>query len=229
MISEFFLLCEQIAGPAFVLRADDALARYRSSISGETREIPGCVLPGSVQEVQRIVQAANRFRVPIHPISTGKNWGLGSALPAKDGAVIVDLGRLNAIREVNVQYGYAVVEPGVTQRQLYEYLREKQIPYMLDLTGSAAQSSIVGNVLEGGVGYCGLRFEQSSGFEVVLGDGTMLHTGYGHFGNARLQHLHRYGVGPHLDGLFMQSGFGIGNRVTAGCRGSVCGDSLAEG
>ncbi|MEW6470571.1 MAG: FAD-binding oxidoreductase [Bacteroidota bacterium] len=209
MISEFLQDCQKVSGVSQVMHESQTLARYHASISGEQRRIAGCVRPGSVAEVQEIVRLANRYRTPIYPISTGKNWGLGSALPVRDGAVILDLGRLNKIREVNTRYGYAVIEPGVTQQQLYNYLQEKQLPYALDLTGSAAESSIIGNILEGGLGFCGLRFEQSSGFEVVLADGTLLQTGYGHFENPLLQHLYRYGVGPFVDGLFVQSSFGI--------------------
>ena len=35
-------------------------------------------------EVQAIVRAANNYHVPLYPISTGNNWGYGSAQPARD-------------------------------------------------------------------------------------------------------------------------------------------------
>jgi len=43
-------------------------------------------------------------------------------MPVQDGATIVDLRRMDKIHEVNVQHGYAVIEAGVTQKQLYQYL-----------------------------------------------------------------------------------------------------------
>ncbi len=78
-----------------------------------------CVLRArTVDQVVRIVQIARRFKTPLHPISRGRNWGMGSRLPPRDGTAILDLSGLDRIREINVGGRYAVVEPGVTQGQL---------------------------------------------------------------------------------------------------------------
>src|SRR3546814_8809505 len=55
----------------------------------------------------------------------------------------------------------------------------------------------------------GNRAQYISGLEIVLADGRVLRTGFGHFDMARSSHLFPYGIGPALDGLFVQSSLGI--------------------
>jgi 4-cresol dehydrogenase (hydroxylating) len=212
--AEFWTECQAIVGGQNMLVGLEAIEAYTRSVSAEKRHLLGVVRPGNTEEVQLLVKLARHHKQPLYPISTGKNWGLGSRLPARDGCVIVDLGRMNRIREVNAEFSYAVVEPGVTQRQLYQYLVERNLPYHFDVIGSAADTSIVGNILEGGVGYIGLRFEAACNYEVVTGMGHLLQTGFGHYQNAATRNLHKYGIGPSLDGLFMLSNLGIVTALT---------------
>lgn len=186
-----------------------ALAPYEASVSGVRRRIAGVVRPSSTDEVQQVVEIANRFLLPLYPISRGRNWGLGSRLPVQDGACVVDLSRMNRIREVNAKHHYAVVEPGVTQEQLHAHLRERGLPLIINVIGSGLQTSMLGNALERGIGYFASRANSLSGMEVVLGNGRVLRTGFGHYPEATTTHIYKYGVGPGLDGLFYQSNFGI--------------------
>jgi 4-cresol dehydrogenase (hydroxylating) len=179
--------------------------------------LPAAVIrPGTTREVQEIVQIANRYGVPIHAVSRGKNWGYGDACASTDGQVIVELTRMNAIREINVDLGYAVIEPGVSQGQMYQFLRENNIPLMLDVTGAGPDASIVGNILQRGFGHTpyGDRFRHTSGFEVILRDGRLINTGFGKFVNAQAARVFPWGLGPWIDGLFTQSDLGI---VTSAC------------
>jgi 4-cresol dehydrogenase (hydroxylating) len=50
--------------------------------------------------------------------------------------------------------------------------------------------------------------------EVVLPDGRLLRTGFGHYDNAQAAAVYKWGVGPYLDGLFTQSNLGIVTRLT---------------
>jgi FAD/FMN-containing dehydrogenase len=52
------------------------------------------------------------------------------------------------------------------------------------------------------------------GLEVVLATGECIHTGFGRFGAGPLAPLHRWGVGPTLDGLFSQSSLGVVTQMT---------------
>src|SRR5689334_2682251 len=42
-----------------------------------TQTIPAILRPASRVELQECVHIANRFRIPIYPVSSGKNWGYG--------------------------------------------------------------------------------------------------------------------------------------------------------
>jgi len=196
-------------GDDYVLTDEPSLAPYANNVSGVKRHIPAVLLPSSTSEVQQLVAVANQFKVPLHPISCGRNWGFGSRLPVKDGTVIVDLGRMKAIREVNVTHHYAVVEPGVTQGQMYRHLEENKLPLVLNVTGTSCEASLIGNALERGIGYFESRAEALTGLEVVLGNGQILRTGFGHYPDAKTAHIYRYGIGPSYEGLFFQSNFGI--------------------
>jgi 4-cresol dehydrogenase (hydroxylating) len=197
--------------------ADDAatLERYGRTTQHEGT-LPCCVLyPRTTEEVQAVVRVAAKHRVPLHPISRGKNWGYGDKCAAVSGAAVVDLSRMDRILEVNTELAYTVIEPGVSQQALHDYLREHQTGLWLDCTGAGPDSSIVGNTLDRGFGHTryGDHFLTACGMEIVLPDGEILRTGFGHFPQATTAQVYRYGVGPFLDGLFCQSNFGIVTRL----------------
>src|SRR6516164_6090491 len=146
--------------PERITQTDAAtIRRYSENVSGLQRVIAAVLYPESVDDVKEIVRTANQFRMPLYPISTGCNWGLGSKLPVRDGAAIVDLCRMNRIHEINERHGYAVVEPGVTQRKLYEQLKDNHSAYFLNVTGSGADTSVLGNALDRGIAHHGPRAE----------------------------------------------------------------------
>ncbi|MEM7296817.1 MAG: FAD-dependent oxidoreductase [Bacteroidota bacterium] len=115
------------------------------------RNIPKIWTPNSISDLKQILQKANRERQPIYPISTGHNWGLGSKLPVVD-SELINLSRLNKIVEVNEELAYARIQPGVTQKQLSEYLAKNHTGLILNVTGSDAHSSILANAIERGSG-----------------------------------------------------------------------------
>jgi 4-cresol dehydrogenase (hydroxylating) flavoprotein subunit len=198
-------------GEEFVTTDPKIMRHYgRTTLSKSTTPI-AVAKPKNTMEVIEVVKIANRFDTGIYPISRGKNWGYGSACAVCDGQVILDLSRMNSILEVNEDLAYALIEPGVTQIQLIEYLHRHNLPLWLDCTGSGPDSSILGNTLERGFGHTpyGDHFLHSCGMEIVLGDGRMLKTGFGHYDNSKATHVFKYGIGPYIDGIFTQSNFGI--------------------
>jgi 4-cresol dehydrogenase (hydroxylating) len=186
----------------------DLLLRNTTGFAPKT--VIAALRPRSVDEVIPIVRTARVHKVPLYPFSTGKNWGLGSRVPPRDGCVLLDLGRLNRIREVNEKHHYAIIEPGVTQLQLSASLRERGLRLLLNVTGSSPKSSVLGNLLERGTGFRNQRTEDIRGLEVVLGTGERIRTGYwGDRESRREIHHYKYGMGPYLDGLFTQSNYGV--------------------
>ena len=74
-------------------------------------------------------------------------------------------------REYIVTNPVAVIEPGVTQMQLYDFLQNHCPELTFNVTGSGKETSIIGNALDRGVGYIGPRREDLFGLEIVLGTG----------------------------------------------------------
>jgi 4-cresol dehydrogenase (hydroxylating) flavoprotein subunit len=209
---------EAALGSAHVVCDPASLEREHANVSAFERRVHAVLLPASTEEVQAIVRIARLHRVPLNPLSTGKNWGLGSRLPVRSGSVTVDLRRMNAVRELNANGLYATVEPGVTQRQLHRAIVDNRLPVTMNVTGSSADSSILGNALERGIGYFGSRADETYDLEVVLGNGELLRTGFRHQQGSVLGPLYRHGIGPSIDGLFFQSSFGIVTAATVALR-----------
>ena len=162
--------------------------------------------PENIDAVQRLVRAARASKVPLYPISRGLNWGYGSRSPVVAGSELVNLGRMNRILnadQISLANPVAVIEPGVTQGQLYDFLAQHCPQLTFNVTGSSRETSILGNALDRGVGYFGPRREDLFGLEVVCGSGQVLRTGFRRLGEqSPLAHSHPYGLGPMLDGLF---------------------------
>jgi 4-cresol dehydrogenase (hydroxylating) len=108
------------------------------------------------------------------------------------------------------------MEPGVTQGQLYDFLREQKSRLWMDATGSTREASVVGNAVERGFGHTpyGDRFSHICGLELILPTGECVDTGFARFPGAKAAPLHRWGLGPSVDGLFSQSNFGVVTRMT---------------
>ncbi len=202
-------------GPAHVVVEPQALAQAGTATFHTSARATAIVRPGICDEVQQCVRIANRFRIPLYPISTGKNWGYGSRAPARDG-VLLELSRLNRIVDFSEPLGYVTLEPGVTQRQLHAFLLEQRSKLWMDATGSSPDCSVIGNTLERGFGHTpmGDHCSHACGFQVVLPTGDVVETGFSRFPHARSGALSRWGVGPALDGLFSQSNLGIVTRMS---------------
>lgn len=202
-------------GPAAVDVTDPSLDRSARTTGSKSYRPLAILCPASTEQVQKALQIATKHCIGVHPISRGKNWGYGDGCPLGPDQVIIDLGKMNRILEVDSEFCYAVIEPGVTQEQLYQHLQNNKLGLWMDSSGAGREASLVGNILERGFGHTryGDRFLHTCGMEVVLGDGRVLNTGFGHYENAKAHRTYRYGVGPFLDGIFSQSNFGVVTKM----------------
>lgn len=180
------------------------------------RSVPAAVVyPRTAAEVQAVVQIARDADLPLWPVSTGKNWGYGERSAAYDGGITLILERMNRIVLVDEQLGYAVIEPGVTYKQLNDHLKQSGSRLWADCAGTTQHASVIGNALDKGRGLTPMadHFGALCGMDVVLPDGRLLETGGGPSSGAdkgnQVRHLYKWGVGPYLDGLFTQSGLGV--------------------
>ncbi len=205
-----------LLGPENLIVDENALECARTATFQTHQRVGAILRPASRAELQECLQIANRYEQPVKPISSGKNWGYGSRVPVSDGAALIDLGRLNRIVDFSEELAYVTVEPGVTQQQLYEFLKAQKSRLWMDATGSSPECSLIGNTVERGFGHTpyGDHFAQVCGLEVVLPTGECIHTGMGQFTGAHAAPVYRWGVGPALDGLFTQSNFGIVTQMT---------------
>ncbi len=195
------------------------LAAFGEDIGEFQRGRPGAVItPKDQGELRAVLEVASAEPpLPVYTISRGRNWGLGSRKAVDDDAVILDLSRLREIRELDLSRGVAVVESGVSQGELSRALAGT--PWMLNITGSSSDSSVVGNLLERGVGFVRARAEDLRALEVMLADGSIVRTGSWSDGRDDMHRFHRrVGVGPGLAELFVQSNLGV---VTAAAIGLV--------
>jgi 4-cresol dehydrogenase (hydroxylating) len=201
-------------GSDHVLVESEALARYSCDTIPWQRTCSAVVYPGSRDEVCAIVKIAAQHRLPVWTFSKGKNWGYGATMAAQDGAVILILERMNRILEVNEELAYAVIEPGVTYKQLADHLKSRTIKLWADCTDSTPHGSVLGNALDRGLGHTphGDHFGNLCGLEVVLANGEVIQTGAAP-PDSPAWHTFKWGAGPYLEGLFSQSNFGIVTRA----------------
>jgi 4-cresol dehydrogenase (hydroxylating) flavoprotein subunit len=174
---------------------------------------PG-VRPGSVEEVQDLVRLANGTGVALWIFSRGKNLGYGGPEPRDQTMVALDLSRMNRILEVDDKLCYAVVEPGVTFFDLFEYIQERGLKVWLSVP-ALGWGSVMGNMLDRGYGMTpyGDHVKSLCGMEVVLPDGDLVRTGMGAMDGTDLGPIFQGGFGPTLDGLFTQSNLGVVTKV----------------
>src|ERR1700754_1806935 len=139
------------------------------------REIACMVSTIDLRDVREAIREAVAHNRTIYPVSTGRNWGMGSAIPIASGCTVVDLSGMRRIRTLDIIAGYAVIEPGVTQGQLAGAL--EQTPWIVNVTSSCADISFIGNKLERGYGALGPRTNDVLGIEIVLPNGDVVTTG----------------------------------------------------
>ena len=167
-----------IAGAEHVLTHEHQLRTYESDGLMQYAVTPGLVvLPGTADEVQRVVRACHEAEVPF--VARGSGSGLsGGALPIEDG-VLIALSRLRRVIEVDLDNQRVVVEPGVTNIAVSQAVGPDH--FFPPDPSSQIVCSIGGNVAENSGGaHCfkyGFTTNYVTGLELVLPDGTMVRLG----------------------------------------------------
>ena len=211
----------EAVGSEWVFAADEDVALYRDAYSpfyGEPEErlASAAVAPSTLEQVQAVVRAANRHRIPLYPISTGRNLAYGGSAPVYSGSVVLDLKRMNRVLEVNERNAYALVEPGVSYFDLYQHIQNAKLDVWID-PPDPGWGSVIGNALDGGGGWTAYPFRDHfaahCGMEVVLANGDVVRTGMGALPSSKSWQHSRWGYGPWVDGLFRQSNFGVVTKM----------------
>jgi len=208
----------EIVGKDWVFRSDEDLKTYLDPFApgnAQDHAASAAVAPTTVEEIQEILKVARAEKIPLWPVSCGKNHGYGGAAPRLKGSVVLDLKRMNRILEVNETLGYAVVEPGVSFFQLYDYIERNGIKLWMSLP-APGWGSVMGNAIDRGIGYTpyGENGAHICGMEILLANGEVVRTGMGAMEKSGAAwHLYKYGFGPSWDQAFMQSNLGIVTKI----------------
>jgi len=190
---------ETILAPGQVDVSEVSLRRYATDQAPVIDfQLPlAVVFPESVADVQAVVKACSANGVAIVP--RGAGTGVSGGAHATRNCIILSLERLDRIIALHPEDETAVVEPGVVNAVLNEAAAEHGLMYAPD-PASFRSSTIGGNVATNAGGLrCakyGVTRDSVLALDVVLADGSLIHTGHQTFKGV---------AGYDLTGLFVGS------------------------
>jgi glycolate oxidase len=167
-----------ITAPERVSIDDAELYCYSYDASVHRCRPDAVVWPENAEEISRIVRFANEYRIPVIPrgAATGD---MGGALAIK-GGIIVDLTRMNKIKEVRIEDLQVTVEPGVVFAQLNQELGKYGFFFPPE-PGSGDACTIGGMVACNASGLHAVKYGVTRDYvlslEVVLPNGRIIRTG----------------------------------------------------
>src|SRR5262249_35375469 len=124
----------RVVGEDHVLVDGATRAAVATATFATTQSVPAGGRPPPRGGVRACLRIAHERRVPVYPVSGGRNWGYGSRVPVRDGCVVLDLGRLDRIVRFDGELATVTVEPGVTFAQLHEYLEAQGGRWLMSVT-----------------------------------------------------------------------------------------------
>jgi glycolate oxidase len=115
---------------------------------------------------------------PVVPRGAGS--GLAGGANGTDGSIVISVERMNQILAISPEDEYAIVEPGLINAELNVSLRQHGLWFVPD-PASKNISTVGGNIATNAGGLVcakyGVTREAVLALDVVLPDGTLLHTG----------------------------------------------------
>jgi 4-cresol dehydrogenase (hydroxylating) len=217
MNNELIGRLQAVVGAEHAFAADDPRAApYRDIFTLDAEaaaEYEAVALPGDVESLQETVRLAVREGLSVWSTFNAAGNGAQAGSAGMPGLVI-DLRRLDRILDVDTASACALVEPGVSFRQLHEHLQKHGIALLVDSDRDPG-NSIAGSICSREVGCTpyGDHLLMQCGLEVVLPDGELLRTGMGALPGSDTWQLFKYNFGPYYDGLFTQSGMGLVSKA----------------
>ncbi|MFI5286530.1 MAG: FAD-binding oxidoreductase, partial [Candidatus Dormibacteria bacterium] len=134
-------------------------------------------LPHSSAEVAEIITIAREFSLPV--TARGAGTGLAGACVPRQGGILITFREMSAILEIDVDNQVAIVQPGVSLRDLDEATARHGLIYPVFPGESAA--SLGGSVATNAGGMRAVKYgvtrHQVLGLEAVLGTGEVIRTG----------------------------------------------------
>ncbi len=136
-------------------------------------------IPGTPEELQKVMMIARRYKAPITILATGINI-CGIAVPPM-GGILVDLKRLDKIVSIDEANGTATIQPYVTIARLSCELQKKGL--YIPVPGCPSTAGLISNILFGMglkvANRVGRQDESIVGFKMILPDGNIIKVGSG--------------------------------------------------
>ncbi|EZP75178.1 FAD linked oxidase [Parageobacillus genomosp. 1] len=170
-------LLERIGDRERVTMNETILEQHSKGIAYHAPRKPDVVVfPKTAAEVSAVLSYANERRIPVTPFGAGSSLE-GHVIPV-EGGVTLDFTMMNEIIEIRPDDFLAIVEPGVTRMQLNQALKKHGLFFPVDPGADATIGGMAATNASGtnSVKY-GVMRDQVLGLEVVLADGTIIHTG----------------------------------------------------
>ena len=134
--------------------------------------------PQDAQQVSQIMRAASAAHVPV--VGRGAGTGLSGGAIVLAGGIVIVFSRMNRVLEVDAENLRAVVQPGVVNLQLSEYVSHLGLYFAPDPSSQKA-CTIGGDVAENSGGphtlMHGVTVNHVTGVELVLPSGEIVQFG----------------------------------------------------
>lgn len=209
MSNTFYSAILKVSGIDVLTREGTASA-YGADTGASNRLPQGAIVVKEADAIETILALANTYKVPLWPISGGRNFGYGTALPVNTDSYILDLSNLKRIY-IDVGSSTALIEPGVTQADLHEAIKKSGANLLVPTTGVGPNGNILGNALDGGYGLTPItdHFNAICELSGYWGNGTEFRHTYQDLNCPEMAKRWGAGTGYSWAGLLRQGNFGI--------------------
>ncbi|MBW1815912.1 MAG: FAD-binding protein [Deltaproteobacteria bacterium] len=151
---------------------------YSKDASEFTHRPEAAVWPTCTEETASVLKLANDERFPV--VARGAGTSLAGLAVPEQGGLIMDMGRMDKILEINIEDRLVVVQPGVVYADLDKQLAPHGFCFPPD-PASGSVCTLGGNVATNAGGIKGAKYGTTKDYvlalEVAMPDGRVLRTG----------------------------------------------------